>query len=77
MASIPNLLPDQVFAQRYRVVRLLKAGGMGAVYEVRHTATDKRGTRSDPTVTVAALMSGDSATSLLARLCNDAQRAAS
>ena len=44
---------------------------------MRHTATDKRGTRSDPTVTVAALMSGDSATSLLARLCNDAQRAAS
>ena len=42
VASIPNLQPDQVFAQRYRVVRLLKAGGMGAVYEVRHTATDKR-----------------------------------
>jgi serine/threonine protein kinase len=42
VASIPHLQPDQVFAQRYRVVRLLKAGGMGAVYEVRHTATDKR-----------------------------------
>lgn len=42
MASIPNLQPGQLFAQRYRVVRLLKAGGMGAVYEVRHTATDKR-----------------------------------
>jgi eukaryotic-like serine/threonine-protein kinase len=42
VASIPNLQPGQVFAQRYRVVRLLKAGGMGAVYEVRHAATDKR-----------------------------------
>jgi hypothetical protein len=44
---------------------------------MRHTATDRRGGRSDPTVTVAALMSGDSATSLLARLYDDAQRAAS
>ena len=44
---------------------------------MRHTATDKRGGRSDPTVTVAALMPGDSATSLLARLYDDAQRAAS
>jgi len=42
VASLPNLQPGQLFAQRYRVVRLLKAGGMGAVYEVRHTATDKR-----------------------------------
>jgi hypothetical protein len=44
---------------------------------MRHTATDKRGGRSDPAVTVAALMPGDSAKSLLARLYDDAQRAAS
>jgi hypothetical protein len=44
---------------------------------MRHTATDKRGGRSDPTVTVAALMPGDSATSLLARLYENTQRAAS
>jgi hypothetical protein len=44
---------------------------------MRHTATDKRGGRSDPTVTVAALMSGDSPTSLLARLRDNTQRAAS
>jgi hypothetical protein len=44
---------------------------------MRHTATDKRGGRSDPTVTVAALMPGDSASSLVARLYDNAQRAAS
>jgi hypothetical protein len=44
---------------------------------MRHTATDKRGGRSDPTVTVAALMPGDSAQSLLARLDDNTQRAAS
>jgi hypothetical protein len=44
---------------------------------MRHTATDKRGGRSDPTVTVAALMPGDSATSLLVRLYENTQRAAS
>jgi hypothetical protein len=43
---------------------------------MRHTATDKRGGRSDPTVTVAALMSGDCATSLLARLYAGPERAA-
>jgi hypothetical protein len=42
---------------------------------MRHTATDKRGGRSDPTVTVAALMPGDSANSLLARLYESPQRA--
>jgi serine/threonine protein kinase len=36
------LADGQIFAGRYRVVRLLKAGGMGAVYEVRHTQNGKR-----------------------------------
>jgi hypothetical protein len=44
---------------------------------MRHTATDKRGGRSDPTVTVAALMPDDSAPSLVARLYDNTQRAAS
>ncbi len=44
---------------------------------MRHTTTDRRGGRSDPTVTVAALMPGDSATSLRARLDDNTQRAAS
>jgi hypothetical protein len=43
---------------------------------MRHTATDKRGRQSDPTVTVAALMPEDTANSLLARLCESPQRAA-
>ena len=37
-----SLQAGEVFAGRYRVVRLVKAGGMGAVYEVRHVANDKR-----------------------------------
>jgi GGDEF domain-containing protein len=44
---------------------------------MRHTSTGKRGGRSDPAVTVATLLPKDSAKSLLARLCDDAQRAAS
>jgi len=44
---------------------------------MRHTATGRRGDRSDPAVTVAALMPKDSAASLLARLSHHAQRAAS
>jgi len=39
---IGQLLPGEVFAGFFRVVRLIKAGGMGAVYEVRHTHTNKR-----------------------------------
>jgi len=44
---------------------------------MRHTATGRRGDRSDPTITVATLMPKDSAASLLARLYDKAQRAAS
>jgi hypothetical protein len=44
---------------------------------MRHTATGRRGDRSDPAVTVATLMPKDSAASLLARLYDNAQRAAS
>ena len=43
---------------------------------MRHTASGKRGTRSDPAVAVATLMPGDSTSSLLARLCDDPKRAA-
>ena len=32
----------QVFARRYQVVRLIKAGGMGAVYEATHLSTKRR-----------------------------------
>jgi hypothetical protein len=44
---------------------------------MRHTATGRRGDRSDPAVTVATLMPKDSPASLLARLYGNAQRAAS
>lgn len=43
---------------------------------MRHTASGKQGTRSDPAVTVAALMPGDTVTSLLARLYASPQSAA-
>jgi eukaryotic-like serine/threonine-protein kinase len=37
------ILPvDEVFHDRYRVVRCIKAGGMGAVYEVVHMQTRRR-----------------------------------
>lgn len=44
---------------------------------MRHTSHGKRDTRSEPVVTVATLLPKDSAKSLLARLIDDAQRAAS
>jgi hypothetical protein len=44
---------------------------------MRHTASGQRSARSEPSVAVASLLPQDSAKSLLARLCDDAQRAAS
>jgi len=44
---------------------------------MRHTSHGKRDTRSEPIVTVATLLPNDSAKSLLARLADDPQRAAS
>jgi serine/threonine-protein kinase len=37
-----HLAPGQQFAGRYAIVRLLKAGGMGAVFEATHLATHRR-----------------------------------
>ena len=37
-----SLDPNAIFAGRYRVVRCLAAGGMGAVYEVVHLETERR-----------------------------------
>jgi hypothetical protein len=44
---------------------------------MRHTSHGKRDVRAEPIVTVATLMPNDSAKSLLARLYDEAQRAAS
>jgi len=44
---------------------------------MRHTSHGKRDTRSEPLVTLATLLPSDSATSLLARLDEEARRAAS
>ena len=44
---------------------------------IRHTAHGKRDTRSEPDVTLAALQPSDTAPSLLARLYDEARRAAS
>ncbi|AUX22946.1 uncharacterized protein SOCEGT47_034620 [Sorangium cellulosum] len=40
--SLAPLKPDALFHGRYRVVRCIKAGGMGAVYEVVDEVTDRR-----------------------------------
>jgi serine/threonine protein kinase len=40
--EIGQIAPGQLFAGRYRVVRLIKAGGMGAVYEAVHEQTRRR-----------------------------------
>src|SRR5262249_45773414 len=40
--SVPILSPNALFHGRYSVVRCLKAGGMGAVYEVVDLRTDTR-----------------------------------
>jgi hypothetical protein len=44
---------------------------------MRHTSHGKRDTRSEPVVTLATLLPSDSAKSLLARLNDEARRAAS
>ena len=44
---------------------------------MRHTSHGKRDARSEPAVTVATLLPNDSAKSLLARLHEEAHRAAS
>src|SRR5271170_3724760 len=40
--SLEALTPGALFAGRYRVVRPLARGGMGAVYEVLHLETQRR-----------------------------------
>jgi eukaryotic-like serine/threonine-protein kinase len=42
LEGITVLRPQQIFAGRYRVIRHLADGGMGAVYEAEHTATEAR-----------------------------------
>jgi tRNA A-37 threonylcarbamoyl transferase component Bud32 len=42
METLAALQPDAVFAGRYRVVQAIKAGGMGAVYEVLDEVTNAR-----------------------------------
>lgn len=37
-----SLTVGSTFAGRYKIIRALKSGGMGAVYEAEHTATEKR-----------------------------------
>ena len=36
------LEPGQIFASRYRVLRHIAEGGMGAIFEAEHTATERR-----------------------------------
>ena len=36
------LAPGQTFASRYRVVRCIAEGGMGAIFEAEHTGTERR-----------------------------------
>jgi serine/threonine-protein kinase len=40
--SLTSLAEGSVFAGRYRIVRCIAQGGMGAVYEVVHTETQRR-----------------------------------
>src|SRR5258708_9645979 len=40
--ELQQLRPGDSFAGRYKVIRLIRAGGMGAVYEVEDTSTRRR-----------------------------------
>ncbi len=40
--SAVNLVVSGIFNDRYEVVRCIRSGGMGAIYEVVHTATRRR-----------------------------------
>jgi serine/threonine-protein kinase len=42
VVDFAHFAPGQIFARRYQFVRLVKAGGMGAVYEANHIATRRR-----------------------------------
>src|SRR5262245_23202666 len=43
LAAEASLLePGQIFASRYRVIRRIAEGGMGAIFEAEHTATERR-----------------------------------
>ena len=42
MTAALQLVPGEIFAGKYRVDRLVKAGGMGAVYAALHTATMRK-----------------------------------
>src|SRR5262249_3859933 len=42
LANVAMLGPGTIFHGRYEIVRCIKAGGMGAVYEVIHLETRRR-----------------------------------
>jgi serine/threonine-protein kinase len=39
---MPSFSPGSIFAERYRIVRPIASGGMGAVYEAKHVVTGRR-----------------------------------
>jgi hypothetical protein len=68
--SVVVVFPETDLRNAHMIARRLSA-------VMRHTAHGRRGARSEPMVTVATMLPNDSAKSLLARLCDAAQRAAS
>jgi hypothetical protein len=68
--SVVVVFPETDLRDAHMIARRLSA-------VMRHTAHGRRGTRCEPAVTVATMMPNDTAKSLLARLCDDAQRAVS